>query len=210
MEWEREPGHWLWNAGQGTSLILTAMTAVQNRGKKIPEMRPVGCPLLQKVTKPRGLQELSWSRISARFWWDTSTCCSGALQNPPGPCAWAGPHFLWVLLQVELLFSHQHKGQVKPDSAMSPPGFCSISRPPEQGCCCVSPRLPCNHREGLLCGLLPSYFQCTFVEGKKKKSCFLRSQDSSCWEDVIRAIVTGGTKAGDKVRPRFFPSEMSD
>lgn len=33
VEWEREPGHWLGNAGKGTSLILTATTAMQNRKK---------------------------------------------------------------------------------------------------------------------------------------------------------------------------------
>lgn len=110
-------------------------------------------------------------------------------------------------VQVKLLFSHRHKGQVKLDAAVSPPGLCSISKPPEQGCCCASPRLPVI--TGWVCFVVcfHSYFQRTFGG---KKSCFLLSQDSSCWEDVIRAIVTGCTKAGDKVRPGFFPSEMSD
>lgn len=33
MEWEGEPGHWLGNVGKGSILILTAMTAMQNREK---------------------------------------------------------------------------------------------------------------------------------------------------------------------------------
>lgn len=34
IKWEGELGHWLGNAGEGTSLILTAMRAMQNRKKK--------------------------------------------------------------------------------------------------------------------------------------------------------------------------------
>lgn len=137
VEWEREPGHWLGNAGKGTSLTLTATTAMQNR-KKNPWNETCGVSSAAEGDKPapqpRGSQELSWASISARFWWDTSTCCSGALQ---GSCAWVSPQFQWVLsrwscfsptgtkgrwnptlpcpLQAFVAFqSHQNKGAVVP------------------------------------------------------------------------------------------------
>lgn len=101
--------------------------------------------------------------------------------------------------QMELLFSHRHKGQVKPDSAMSPPGLCSISKPPEQGCCCVSPRLPVITGRVCFVVCFHSYFQCTF-EGKEKKAAFYfprmapagKTLSGPSWQDAQRQ----GTKWG--------------
>lgn len=89
-------------------------------------MRSVGSPPLQRVTKvgsqTMGMQVLSLSSISARFWWDISTCLNGALLNQAGTphsCPARSPLSLGFV-QVELLVSHRHKGQVKPDAGGIP------------------------------------------------------------------------------------------
>jgi len=98
-------------------------------GKKIkqkPEMRSAGSPPPQRVIKagwqPTDLQVLSLSRTSARFWWDISACWDGALLNEAGilRCCPPWSPFCIGFVQVELLFSHRHKGQVKPDAAGVP------------------------------------------------------------------------------------------
>ena len=102
------------------------MIARSTRKKKKPEMRSAGSPLLQRVIKggsqPLGLQALSSSNISARFWWDISTCLSGALLNRAGIlcCCPARSPLSLGFVQVELLFSHKRKGQVKLDAADVP------------------------------------------------------------------------------------------
>lgn len=94
--------------------------------KKIPEMRSVGSPLLQRVIKagsqPMGLQALNLSSISVRFWWGISASLNGALLNRAGIlCCCPAPSPISLgFVQVELLFSHRHKGQVKPNAAAVP------------------------------------------------------------------------------------------
>lgn len=54
-------------------------------------------------------------------------------------CPGMGTTFL-RFCPLELLFSHRHKGQVKPEAAGAPsPGLrlCLVSKQPEQGCCCA-------------------------------------------------------------------------
>lgn len=97
-----------------------------NQEKKKTEMRSAGSPPLQRVIKAgsqtMGLQVLSLSSISARFWWDISTRLNGALLNQAGIlcCCPARSPLSLGFVQVELLFSHRHKGQVKPDAAGIP------------------------------------------------------------------------------------------
>lgn len=157
--------------------------------------------------QPGGLQELSWSSISARFWWDTSRCCCGALQNPPGSCAWVPNSSGFCPGGAAFLPPAQKAGETRLCRVPSRPLF-HFKATRTRVLLCLS-WLPIITSRVCFVVCFHSYFQCTFRE-EKKKSCFLLSQDSSCWEDVIRAIVTGCTKARDKVRPRVFPSEMSD
>lgn len=157
VEWEREPGHWLGNAGKDTSLILTATTAMQNR-KKNPWNETCGVSSAAEGDKPapqpRGSQELSWASISARFWWDTSTCCSGALQ---GSCAWVSPHFQWVCPGgAAFLPQAQRAGETRPCHVPSRP-LLHFKATRTRVLLCLS-WAPHNHRQGLLCGLLPLLF----------------------------------------------------
>lgn len=58
--------------------------------------------------------------ISVRFWWGISTSLNGALLNRAGICCPAPSPISLGFVQVELLFSHRHKGQVKPNAAAVP------------------------------------------------------------------------------------------
>lgn len=142
IEWEGELGHWLGNAGRGTNFILTVMTAMQNR-KRNPRVETWGESTAAKGDKsgsqPKGLQKLTWSSFSARFLVEHKHLLQWSLAEPIGTLRMGRSPLPGGFVQVELLFSHRHKGQVKPDAAVSPPGLCSISKPPEQGCCCASP-----------------------------------------------------------------------
>lgn len=173
IKWEGELGHWLGNAGEGTSLILTAMRAMQNRKKKSLKWDlwvSAAAEGDKSGLQLRVLEGLSKPSISVRFWWDTSTCCSGALQKWPGSCAAA------------------QSGQVTTSSGFCPGGAAFLpqaQRAGETWRCRVPSRplfhfkatrtrvllclssAPRNHRVGLLCGLLPLLFS-MYIWGKKK------------------------------------------
>lgn len=105
IKWEGELGHWLGNAGEGTSLILTAMRAMRNRKKKNPWNETCGCPLLLKVIN-QGYSSGSWRGWASPQYlskvlvghkhllqWSLAEA-TGILCCCP---EWAGHHFQWVL-----------------------------------------------------------------------------------------------------------------
>lgn len=159
------------------------------QGKNTPEMRAVGCPLLQEVTNQHHSPGAELGQCLSRvlvghkhsLQWSpaepTGILCTDK-STPSGFCpGW-------------LLFSHRHQGQVKPDSAVSPPGLLLHFKATRTRVLLCLPIITAR-----VCFVLCSHscFQCTFG-GRKKKAAFYfpriaaagKTLSGPSWQDAQR------------------------